>query len=77
MRPWDITRRVSDTSTGGYLISNLADLGLIDPAKEFGISLVWPTAGSWSLNVVPVSDAHDRMFMPAPKPTELTVNVVP
>ncbi len=48
-----------------------------DPSKEFVISLIWPTAGSYSLTVVPVGDAHDRVFMPAPKPTQLKVSVAP
>ena len=48
-----------------------------DPAKEFVISLIWPTPGPWSLTVAPVGDAHDRVFTPAPTPTQLTVTVVP
>lgn len=48
-----------------------------DPAKEFVISLVWPTAGNWSLTVVPVKDAHDRVFTPAPPPTQVEVTVTP
>ncbi|MGH7429407.1 MAG: hypothetical protein ACREJ4_13785, partial [Candidatus Methylomirabilaceae bacterium] len=48
-----------------------------DPTKEFVISLVWPTPGNWSLTVVPVGDTHDRVFTPGPKPTQVTVTVVP
>jgi len=48
-----------------------------DPAKEFVISLVWPTPGTWSLTVAPVRDSHDRVFTPAPTATRLEVNVVP
>lgn len=48
-----------------------------DPAKEFGFNLVWPTPGTYSLTVVPVGDSHDRVFAPAPKPTQLNVTVVP
>lgn len=48
-----------------------------DPKQEFVISLIWPTPGNWSLTVVPVGDTHDRVFTPAPKPTQLTVTVVP
>ena len=48
-----------------------------DPAKEFVISLVWPTAGSYTLTVAPVSDTHDRVFTPAPKATQVSVTVAP
>jgi len=48
-----------------------------DPSKEFVISLTWPTPGAWSLTVVPVRDAHDRVFSPAPAPTRLGVTVIP
>ncbi len=41
------------------------------------ISLIWPTAGNYSLTVVPAKDAHDRVFTPAPKPTQLNVSVIP
>ncbi len=48
-----------------------------DPSKEFVISLIWPTPGNYSLTVVPVGDTHDRVFAPAPKPTQVNVSVVP
>jgi hypothetical protein len=48
-----------------------------NPAEEVTIGLVWPTPGSWSLSVVPVKDAHDRVFMPVPPSTRLDVNVEP
>lgn len=48
-----------------------------DPSKEFVISLIWPTPGEWSLTVVPLGDAHDRVFAPAPVPTRVGVTVVP
>jgi hypothetical protein len=48
-----------------------------DPAKELVISLIWPTAGTWSLTVVAVGDTHDRVFTPAPKPTQVNVTVAP
>lgn len=48
-----------------------------DPAKEFAISLTWPAPGNYNLTVVPVRDTHDRVFTPAPKPTQVPVMVVP
>lgn len=48
-----------------------------DPAKEFMISLIWPTPGDWALTVVPMRDAHDRVFTPAPAPTRVGVTVIP
>ncbi|MDQ6635033.1 MAG: hypothetical protein M3068_11215 [Gemmatimonadota bacterium] len=51
-----------------------------DPSKESAITLTWPTAGSYALVIVPVSDEHDkrqRVFLPAPKPTQLAVTVTP
>lgn len=47
------------------------------PKQEFVISLVWPTAGNHTLTVTPVGDVHDRVFTPAPKPTQVSVNVSP
>lgn len=48
-----------------------------NPAQEFAISLVWPAAGTHTLTVVPLKDAHDRVFTPAPKATQVIVSVVP
>jgi hypothetical protein len=48
-----------------------------NPAQEFVIGLNWPAAGNYTLTVTPVGDAHDRVFAPAPKPTQLNVSVVP
>jgi hypothetical protein len=48
-----------------------------DPKKESPISLTWSAAGSQTLTVVPVSDAHLRTFTPAPTPTQLVITVVP
>ncbi len=45
------------------------------PAQEFVISLVWPNPGNYALTVVPVKDAHDRVFTPAPQPTRVSVTV--
>ncbi len=47
------------------------------PLQDLNILLTWPTAGSYSLTVVPVGDAHDRIFAPAPPPTTLEVTVLP
>lgn len=48
-----------------------------DPSREFVVGLVWPTAGEWSLTVAPVGDSHDRVFTPAPPPTQVKVTIVP
>lgn len=48
-----------------------------DPATDFLISLIWPTPGDWALTVVPVRDAHDRVFTPTPAPTRVGVTVIP
>lgn len=47
------------------------------PKNDLVIGLVWPTAGNYMLTVTPVGDVHDRVFTPAPKPTQLNVSVVP
>ena len=46
-----------------------------DPTKELSIDLTWPTAGSYSLTVSPVSDEHHRTFSPAPPATRMAVTV--
>jgi hypothetical protein len=47
------------------------------PKNDLVIGLVWPAAGNYTLTVTPVGDVHDRVFAPAPKPTQLNVRVVP
>jgi len=47
------------------------------PKNDLVIGLVWPAAGNYTLTVTPVGDVHDRVFAPAPKPTQLNVSVVP
>lgn len=44
------------------------------PAKPFGVDFTWPTGGSDTLTVIPVSDAHGRVFKTA-QPTQVNVNV--
>jgi hypothetical protein len=44
------------------------------PATPFGMDFIWPGAGSDSLTVVPVSDAHGRVFKSA-QPTQVNVVV--
>ncbi len=48
-----------------------------DPAKDLVINLTWPTAGAYSLTVVPVSDDHHRSFSSAPQVTQVTVSAAP
>jgi len=46
-----------------------------DPTKDLAIGFTWPTAGSYTLTVVPVSDDHQRTFTPAPPPTQVAITV--
>ena len=46
-----------------------------DPAKDLLINLTWPSAGSYTLTVRPVSDEHHRTFSPAPQATQLAITV--
>ena len=48
-----------------------------DPTKDLLINLTWPTAGDYSLTVLPVSDDHHRTFSPAPQATKVAVTVAP
>jgi hypothetical protein len=45
-----------------------------DPAKDFALDLVWPTAGSYNLAVTAVGDTHGREYKPA-QPTTSNVTV--
>lgn len=45
-----------------------------DPAKDLALSLTWPNAGTQSVSVQVLKDAH-RTFAPAPPPTQLTIAV--
>ncbi|MGI8401233.1 MAG: hypothetical protein ACR2NS_06460, partial [Gemmatimonadaceae bacterium] len=46
-----------------------------DPTKDLLINLTWPSPGSWSLTVRPVSDEHHRTFSPAPQATQVPITV--
>src|ERR1700682_5479752 len=43
-----------------------------DPLKDYALTLVWPTAGTYSLTVTATGDTHHREFKP---PTTTTANV--
>jgi hypothetical protein len=45
-----------------------------DPKQHLIIEVTWPTAGTYSLTVVPVRDDH-RVFAPEPKGTQLHITV--
>ena len=47
-----------------------------NPAQESAIILSWPTAGTYSLTIVPVGDEH-RDFEPDPKPRQIAIVVTP
>src|SRR5579872_891729 len=44
-----------------------------DPNKELDIAFNWPTAGSYSVTVVPIHDTHPRDFKVTPKPVAVNV----
>ena len=46
-----------------------------DPTKELTFTLNWPAAGSFTVSVVPMSDDHNRVFSPPPKPGQVAVSV--
>jgi hypothetical protein len=46
-----------------------------EPRQDLVITLTWAAAGTQTLTVAPVGDAHERSFAPAPKPTVVSVVV--
>jgi len=79
--PDKITYKVVSTDGGteaaagtGTSAACATGICLATPPKPFGVNVTWPSAGSQSLTVVPVGDAHGRAFNSA-QPTQSNVDV--
>lgn len=69
------TGGATEAATGtGTSVACATGICLATPPKPFGVDVTWPSAGSQSLTVVPVGDAHGRVFKSA-EPTQSNVDV--